>query len=168
MVTGQIVLDIGYDVECLTDPRISREYSGTVVTDHYGRKVPKPAHGTVNIGRQTSSSMLITKATLDLFDRIVNRNLTVRRVTVTACNTVDESTVKESSGGEQIDFFTDIQSLEKEKEVEDKVLKKERKNQETILGLKKKYGKNAVLKGMNLEEGATTIERNGKVGGHKA
>ena len=168
LVTGQIVLDIGYDVECLTDPRISREYSGTVVTDHYGRKVPKPAHGTVNIGRQTSSSMLITKATLDLFDRIVNRNLTVRRVTVTACNTVDESTVKESSGGEQIDFFTDIQSLEKEKEVEDKVLKKERKNQETILGLKKKYGKNAVLKGMNLEEGATTIERNGKVGGHKA
>lgn len=169
LVTNQIVLDIGYDVECLTDPRIANKYRGAVVADFYGRKVPKPAHGTANIGRFTSSGVLIIKTALELFDKIVNRDLLVRRVTVTACNTVDESTAEAlPSGGEQLSFFTDASELERKHKAEEAALKKERKNQEAILKLQKRYGKNAVLKGMNLEEGATTMERNNQVGGHKA
>lgn len=169
LVTNQIVLDIGYDVECLTDPRIANKYRGAVVADFYGRKVPKPAHGTANIGRFTSSGVLIIKTALELFDKIVNRDLLVRRVTVTACNTVDESTAQAlPSGGEQLSFFTDASELERKHKAEEAALKKERKNQEAILKLQKRYGKNAVLKGMNLEEGATTMERNNQVGGHKA
>jgi len=169
LVTGQIVLDIGYDVECLTDSDIKSKYRGPVTVDHYGRKVPKPAHGSINIGRQTSSSMLIVKHGLQLFDRITNPDLLVRRVNVTACNTVDEETARVSPhGGEQIDFFTDVSALEESRKSEEKALERERKNQEAILKLQKKYGKNAVLKGMNLEEGATTKERNEQIGGHKA
>ncbi len=169
LVTNQIVLDVGYDVECLTDPRIANKYRGAVVADYYGRKVPKPAHGTANIGRFTSSAMLIIKAALTVFDQVVNRDLLVRRVTVTACNTIDESAAEElPSGGEQLSFFTDAAELEKKRKAEEAALKKERKNQEAIIKLHKRYGKNAVLKGMNLEEGATTKERNSQIGGHKA
>ena len=169
LVTNQIVLDVGYDVECLTDPRIANKYRGAVVADFYGRKVPKPAHGTANIGRFTSSGALIIKTALTLFDKIVNRDLLVRRVSVTACNTIDESTAQAlPSGGEQLSFFTDASELEKKHKAEEAAFKKERKNQEAILKLQKRYGKNAVLKGMNLEEGATTMERNNQVGGHKA
>ncbi len=169
LVTNQIVLDIGYDIECLTDPTIAKSYWGEIVTDRYGRQVPKPAHGTANLGRQTSSEMLITKAALELFDRIVNPKFYVRRVTVTACNTVDESLAKEQpTAYEQIDFFTDVEALERQRAEEEKALERERKRQETILALRKQYGKNAVLKGMNFEEGATTKERNESIGGHKA
>lgn len=169
LVTSQIVLDIGYDVECLTNPLIARKYRGPVTADFYGRKVPKPAHGSENIDRQTSSSSLIIKAGLALFDRIADKNLLVRRVNVTACNTIDESVARKlPSGGEQLDFFTDAESLERERKAENKALEKERKNQEAIIKLQKRYGKNAVLKGMNLEEGATTKERNEQIGGHKA
>ena len=169
LVTSQIVLDIGYDVECLTNPQVAGKYRGPITTDHYGRKVPNPAHGTTHIGRQTSSAMLIIKSALELFDRIVNPELLVRRVNVTACNTVDEELAKElPSGGEQIDFFTDVSALEKERAAEENALIRERKNQEAILKLQKRYGKNAVLKGMNLEDGATTKERNEQIGGHKA
>ncbi len=169
LVTGQIVLDIGYDVECLTDDQRSGEYRGEIAVDRYGRKLPKPAHGSVNLDRQTSSSMLITKAGLELFDRIVNAKFTVRRVTITAANTVDEALAKERPvGGDQLNVFTDFTALEKEREAEEKALARERKRQEAILSLRKQYGKNAVLKGMNFEEGATTKERNGQIGGHKA
>ena len=169
LVTSQIALDIGYDVECLTNPVISRKYRGPTVADFYGRRVPKPAHGTANMDRLTSSSSLIIKSALDLFDRIVDRDLLVRRVTVTACNTVDEATARAlPSGGEQIDFFTDAVALEEKRAAEERALEKERKNQEAIIELQKRYGKNAVLKGMNLEQGATTKERNSQIGGHKA
>ncbi len=168
LVTDQIVLDIGYDVECLTDPKISHTYHGEVITDRYGRRVPKYAHGTTNLDRQTSSTKLITKATLALFDRIVNPKLLVRRVTVTVGRIVDESEVQAAPPTEQMDMFTDYAAMEAEQAREREALARERRRQEAIIALQKRYGKNAVLKGMNLEEGATTKERNGQIGGHKA
>ncbi len=169
LVTDQIVLDIGYDVECISDPRIAREYHGEVVADHYGRKVPKPAHGSVNLDRQTSSARLMIGAALSLFDRIVDPRLLVRRVTVTAANTVDEREAQSKpAAGEQLDIFSNADELEATREAEDQALERERKRQEAILELRRRYGKNAVLKGMNLEEGATTKDRNAQIGGHKA
>ncbi len=168
LVTDQIVLDIGYDVENTTDG--AGEYHGETVTDRYGRRIPKHAHGTVNLKFQTSSAKMITDAALELFDRIVNPRLTVRRMTVTACNTVDEDAAKKapSGTGEQLDMFTDYAAREREAEKERAALEKERAMQETIIRLQHRYGKNAVLKGMSFEDGATTKERNGKIGGHKA
>ena len=168
LVTNQIVLNIGYDIENLTDPKISRDYHGEVTTDHYGRKIPKQAHGSANIGRQTSSTILIMKAVMELFDRIVDKNLLVRRINVTACHLVGEDTVQESTCCEQLDLFTDYDALKKEQAEEDAALERERHIQDAIITLREKYGKNAVLKGMNLEEGATTISRNKQIGGHKA
>ena len=168
LVTDQIVLTIGYDIENLTDTKISRTYKGEVTTDHYGRKVPKQAHGSANIGRQTSSTMLIMKTVMELFDRIVDKNLLVRRTSVTANHLVGEDTVQKDSGGEQLDLFTDYEALQKQRAEEEAALERERHIQEAILTLREKYGKNAVLKGMNLEEGATTISRNKQIGGHKA
>ena len=168
LVTDQIVLNIGYDIENLTDPKISRDYHGEVTIDHYGRKIPKQAHGSANIGRQTSSTILIMKAAMELFDRIVDKNLLVRRINVTACHLVGEDTVQESTCCEQLDLFTDYDALKKEQAEEDAALERERHIQDAIIMLREKYGKNAVLKGMNLEEGATTISRNKQIGGHKA
>jgi DNA polymerase V len=167
LVTDQMVLTIGYDIENLTNPEIRCKYKGPVTTDRYGRKVPKHAHGTANLGRQTSSSMLITAATLELFDRIVDPNLLVRRVNVTANNIVDEHGVKPADAFEQMSLFTDYESRQKEREELDAALAREKKMQKTIIGIRKRYGKNAVLKGLNYEEGATTIERNNQIGGHK-
>lgn len=168
LVTDQIVLDVGYDVECLADPKISREYHGEIMTDRYGRQIPKYAHGTANLNRQTSSTRLITKATLELFDRIVNPKLLVRRVTVTACHTVDEAKAKVVPPAEQLDMFTDYTEREEAQAKEREALARERRRQEAIIALQKRYGKNAVLKGMNFEDGATTKSRNKQIGGHKA
>ena len=153
LVTDQMVLTIGYDIENLVAGR-QRSYDGEVVRDWYGRDVPKPAHGSINLGRQTSSTELITEAVMTLFDRVVDRKLLVRRMYVVANHTVDESLKQ----GEQLDLF-------EENRIDDG---RERRRQEAILAIKKKYGKNAILKGMNFEDGATAIERNGQVGGHKA
>ncbi|MCI6553945.1 MAG: DNA methylase [Lachnospiraceae bacterium] len=169
LVTDQMVLTIGYDIENLTDPVRRIKYKGPVTTDHYGRQVPKHAHGTANLGRQTSSGKLITEAVLKLFDEIVNPELLVRRLTVTTNHVADEATAKtESVLPEQLNLFTDYEALEKKRQEEEAILEKERKLQEAILTVKKKYGKNAVLKGMNLEEGATGRERNNQIGGHRA
>ncbi|MDR2515418.1 MAG: DNA methylase [Christensenellaceae bacterium] len=168
LVTNQMVLTIGYDIENLTNPEISKKYKGPVTTDHYGRKVPKHAHGTVNLGRQTSSSMLISAAVLDLFDRITDPNLLVRRVNVTANNLVDEHSIESNAAPEQLDLFTDYEDRQKEKEGLEAALAKEKKRQEAIIKLRNRYGKNAVIKGMNLQEGATTVSRNSQIGGHKA
>lgn len=161
LVTDQIVIDIGYDVENM------KSYYGETVTDRYGRKTPKPVHGSENIGRQTSSTKYITEVTMRLFDRIVDEKLLVRRMNITATHVVPESEIKES-GYEQLDLFTDYTAREQEKRKEEAFLAKEKKRQKAVLGIKDKYGKNAILKGTNFEEGATTIERNGQVGGHKA
>ncbi len=161
LVTNQVVLTIGYDIDNLTDENI--QYNGEVVTDFYGRKVPKHAHGTGNIDRYTASSKLIVDATMELFDRIVDKSLLVRRINIAVCKLQREKDVKENQV-EQLDLFTDYEKKNKQEEN----LAKEKRMQEAVLSIKKKFGKNAILKGMNLEEGATAKERNSQIGGHKA
>ena len=168
LVTDQIVLTVGYDIENLTDPNRSRRYRGEVTVDRYGRKVPKHAHGTTNLKKQTSSTRLITEAVLGLYDQIVDKNLLIRRINITANKLVDERTVSEKVEFEQLDLFTDYQAREKEKAKEDAALEREKKLQMAMLDIKKKFGKNAILKGMNLQEGATARDRNEQIGGHKA
>lgn len=168
LVTDQMVLTVGYDIESLTNPEIRRKYHGEVTTDRYGRHVPKHAHGTANLSCQTSSTKLIMKAVEELYDRIINPDLLVRRITVVASRVVPEREADQKEVFEQLDLFTDYQALEQEREQEKKELDKEKRIQKTILDIQKKYGKNAVLRGMNFEEGATTRERNGQIGGHKA
>lgn len=171
-LTDQIVLTVGYDIENLTDATRRKNYTGEVTIDHYGRKVPKHAHGTVNLDRQTSSTKLIMDAVMDLYDRIVDKDLLVRRVNIVANRLVDEDCVKENVSYEQLNLFTSYGVDAKKEEAKEKALNetlsKERKLQEAMLKVKKKYGKNAMLKGMNLQEGAMTIERNNQIGGHKA
>lgn len=168
LVTDQIVLTVGYDIENLTDPKRRKAYKGSVTTDHYGRKIPKHAHGTVNLSRQTSSTKLITDAVMDLYDRIVSPDLLVRRLNMAANHVVSEEQVSESGQMEQLDLFTDYVALEQQREKEELALEREKKVQQAVLSIKKKYGKNAILKGMNLQEGATARERNRQIGGHKA
>lgn len=168
LVTDQMVLTVGYDIESLTNPEIRRKYHGEVTTDRYGRHVPKHAHGTANLSCQTSSTKLIMKAVEELYDRIINPDLLVRRITVVASRVVPEREADQKEVFEQLDLFTDYQVLEQEREQEKQELDKEKRIQKAILDIQKKYGKNAVLRGMNFEEGATTRERNGQIGGHKA
>ena len=167
-VTNQMVLTVCYDIENLADPEIRRKYHGEITTDRYGRQVPKHAHGTANLADYTSSTKLIMKAVEELYDRIVNPDLLVRRIYVVASGLAREGKVEKKEEFEQLDFFTDYRARELEREKEKNDLEKEKKIQHAILDLQKKFGKNAVLKGMNLEEGATTIERNRQIGGHKA
>ncbi len=168
LVTDQIVLTVGYDIENLTDAKRRQAYKGPVTTDHYGRQIPKHAHGTANIGRPTSSTMLVTKAVMELFERIVDPSLLIRRLTIAANHVVPEETIEKADFVEQLDLFTDYSALEKQREAENAALEREKKMQKAMLDIKKKFGKNAILKGMNLEEGATAKERNAQIGGHKA
>lgn len=168
LVTDQIVLTIGYDIENLTDPDRSRKYKGDVTIDRYGRRVPKHAHGTTNLKRQTSSTMLITDAVMELYDRIVDKNLLIRRINITANRLVDENSAKKEDKYEQLDLFTDYKAKEQEQVKEEAALEREKRMQQTMLTIKKKFGKNAILKGMNLQEGATAKDRNEQIGGHKA
>jgi DNA polymerase V len=169
LVTDQLVVTIGYDIENLTDPERRKKYRGDVVKDHYGRQIPKHAHGTQNLGRYTSSTKLIMDAVSELFDRITNQDLLIRRLNIVANHVIDEASVpKPDAGFEQLDLFTDYAAREAEQKKEEAELERERKMQRAVLTIRKKYGKNAVLKGMNLEEGATAKDRNGQIGGHKA
>ena len=168
LVTDQLVLDIGYDIENLTNPDIRKKYHGEVKADRYGRLVPKHAHGTANLDTKTSSTAKIMDAVLDLYERIVDKNLLVRRVYVTANRVVDEHTVSNQTEFTQMDLFTDYQALAEKQKAEQTRMEKERRLQEAMLSVKKKYGKNAMLKGTNLQEGATTIDRNNQIGGHRA
>ncbi len=167
VVADQMVLTVGYDIENLKDEFKRMRYGGQITTDHYGRQVPKSAHGSINLGQYTSSTKIITEKVMELYDRIVDPSLTVRRMYVVANHVINENDVEEP-GPEQLDFFTDYEALEIERTAEKERLIREKSMQKALIGIKKKYGKNAVLKGMNLEEGATTIERNGQVGGHRA
>lgn len=170
LVTDQLTLTIGYDIENLTRPEIRQKYQGEITVDHYGRRVPKHAHGTAGLDRQTSSTRFIMNAVMELYDTIVDKNLLIRRINVSANRLADESAVRngEQISYTQLDLFTDYEALEKQNQETEAALKKERALQEAVLSVKKKYGKNAILKGMNLEKGATTIERNRQIGGHKA
>ena len=166
VVTKQIVLDIGYDRESLEGER-GRKYTGSVVMDPYGRKIPKAAHGTGNMDGYTSSTHVIMSAVLDVYDRVVHKDLLIRRVNVTACNLVSEMEIPEDKP-EQLDMFTDYEAPEREKKIRQLAEEKERRLQNVTLAIQDRYGKNAMLKGMNLMEGGTTIARNGQIGGHKA
>lgn len=168
LVTDQIVLTVGYDIENLIDPDRSRKYKGDVTIDRYGRRVPKHARGTTNLKRQTSSTMLITDAVMELYDRIVDENLLIRRINITANRLVDENSAKKEEKYEQLDLFTDYKAKEQEQVKEEAALEREKRMQQTMLTIKKKFGKNAILKGMNLQEGATAKDRNEQIGGHKA
>ena len=167
LVTDLIGLYIGYDRVSLRDEAMAREYGAGAETDRYGRKVPKSAHGSKRLGCYTSSTKQIMAAMLALYDEIVDPALSVRRVTVAACEIADESHAGEEQD-EQLDLFTDYEAAERRRESEKRELEDEKKRQHVMLAIKKKYGKNAILKGTNLEKGATTMERNRQIGGHKA
>ena len=168
LVTDQMVLTIGYDIENLTNPEIRGKYKGEVVTDRYGRKVPKHAHGTTNLATKTSSSRIILDAVTELYDRIIDGRLLVRRITIAACRLEQEGKEQVKESFEQLDLFTDYAALEEQHQHEKEEFDRERKLQQAVLDIKKRYGKNAVLRGMNFEEGATAIQRNSQIGGHKA
>lgn len=167
LVAGQMVLTVNYDAGNLADLQISQSYKGPVSIDRHGHNVPKHAHGTASLGKQTSSSRLIVDAVLGIYDRVVDRNLFIRRVYVTANHVADE---KDTAGQEQyrqLDLFTDYEELEKQRAEEEKALEREKRIQLAVLAIKKKFGKNAILKGTDLEDGATAMERNRQIGGHK-
>ena len=167
LVTNQVVLNIGYDIENLTDKNIYKNYKGEITTDYYGRRVPKSAHGTVNLKKYTSSTSVITQAVLGLFEEIVDKNLLIRRINLTTNKVINEKDIPKTQA-EQLDLFTDFEEL-KQKESETEITEnKEKELQKAIIGIKDKYGKNAILKGMNFKEGATAKERNRQIGGHKA
>ena len=168
LVTDQLVVTIGYDIENLTDAGRRRKYRGEIVKDHYGRQIPKHSHGTINLARHTSSTKRIMDAASELYDRVVNRELLIRRLNVTACRVIPESEAPREDAPEQLDLFTDYAALEKEREIEAAALEREKRKQAALLKIKQKYGKNAVLRGMNYEDGATMRDRNGQIGGHKA
>ncbi|MBQ6835741.1 MAG: DNA methylase, partial [Clostridia bacterium] len=167
LVTDQLVLTVGYDIDNLSGER-AKKYKGDITIDHYGRKIPKHAHGTINLPRQTSSSRLITDAVIELYDRIVNPALLVRRLNISVNHVVSENMAKKNEIPMQFNLFDDISNQQKEREAQDIELEREHRRQQAVLEIKKKFGKNAILKGMNLEEGATTKDRNKQIGGHKA
>ena len=168
LVTDQVILTVGYDRESLTNPDIRAHYHGEVTTDYYGRQVPKHAHGTANLTRQTSSTKLITEAVVEMFDRIVNKDLLVRRLNLTVNHVVNEEEANRRTTPTQLDLFTDYEELARQQEAEKAELDKERRIQEAQLAIKQRFGKNAILRGLNFEEGATAKERNEQIGGHKA
>ena len=167
LVTDQIVLTIGYDVENLRDPERKNKYSGEVSADAYGRKVPKHAHGTESFAEKTSSTGVIMDAMMRLFDRITDKNLLVRRITISVNRLTDEKDEKKSEF-RQLNLFDRMEGNEDRQAADRAAQEKERRMQETMLSIKKKYGKNAILKATSLEEGATARERNQQIGGHRA
>lgn len=169
LVTDQIVITVGYDIENLTDPERRKKYRGEVVTDRYGRQIPKHAHGTENLESFTSSTQKMVEAASVLYDRIVDKNLLIRRMNITANNIVEEKAVQQKNNSyQQLDLFTDYAAEEEQEKQEALRLDRERKLQEATITIKKKFGKNAILKGMSLQEGATAKNRNEQIGGHKA
>lgn len=171
LVTDQLVLTIGYDAESLTRPEIRAKYNGPITINHYGKPVPKHAHGTFNFKKPTSSSRLIMDGAAELFDRHVNPDLLIRRLNLTTNHVKDEATINAQVSAvkyEQLDLFTDYEALDKQRKEEKARLEKERRMQEAQLKIKQRFGKNAILRGLNFKEGATAKERNKQIGGHKA
>ena len=168
LITNQLVLTIEYDTENLINSEIKKSYTGEITTDRYGRDIPKHAHGTINLTERTSSTKLIVEAMQELYERIMNKKLLARKIYVVANNVVDENEIEESNQNEQISLFVDYNKQEQEKIEKSNERKKENNLQHAILDIKKKYGKNAILKGMNLEKDGTMKERNSQIGGHRA
>lgn len=166
--TNQIVMTIGYDKSNLEEKQMKKNYHGEITKDYYGREVPKHAHGTIRIDHKTSSTKVIKEKGLELFERIINKNLLTRRINIAVCNLDSNDSKHEETEYKQLDLFTNQEELDKKKIEERRKEKEEEKLQKTIINLKYKYGKNAMLIGTNLKEKATTIERNNQIGGHKA
>ena len=164
MVTHQVDIYVNYDTSSLKQGA----YEGDVVSDYYGRPAPKPAHGSVNLSRPTSSARVITEAAMELFDRNVNPKLLIRRLTINVNQVVDEERMKANRQAEQLSMFADYEQVARENEAEQTALAKERRMQETVLSIKRKFNKNAIFKGTDLEDGATARDRNAQIGGHKA
>ena len=185
LVTDQLVLHVGYDIDNLKNEEPGVGYQGETKIDRYGRKLPKPAHGTENLGESTASSRLLREHAMALYDRIVDKKLLIRRLSLEAGHLISKEKAEKPEEFHQMDLFADyhieeagkeqtgaegvkLQENQQKKELEKKQSEKERKLQEAMLDIRKRFGKNAVLKGMNLEEGATARERNTQIGGHKA
>ena len=169
LFTDQVVLDVGYDIENLTDPKRAAKYKGSIVTDHYGRQIPKGVHDSKSLGRQTSSTNKIMDAVAAIYDSIVDKSLLVRRFTVAVTHLIPEGEAESAiQVGEQLDLFTDYEALEQQRKAEAEALDRELKMQKAIITIRDKFGKNAIVKGLNMHEGATAIERNKQIGGHKA
>ncbi len=168
LVTDQLTLTVGYDIENLSDPEHRKNYQGEIKSDRYGRSVPKHAHGTVNLEDYTASTRRIITAALELFDRIIDKNLLSRRLTITAGRVLPESEAPQKKAFEQLDLFTNYAAVQERQEREAIELEREKKVQKTVLDIKKRFGKNAILKGMNFQEGATAKERNRTIGGHRS
>lgn len=166
LVTDQLVLTVGYDIESLTRLEIRAKYNGKITTDHYGRQVPVHAHGTINIEHPTSSGKILTEKVAELYDRIINPDLLVRRLTLSINRLIHEEDVKSNPQAMQLDLFTDYEELKRQQEAEKAELAKERRRQEAVLKIKKMFGKNAILKGLNYADGATQRDRNQQIGGH--
>ena len=168
LVADQLVITVSYDRESLSDPIRMQDYKGEIKTDHYGRKVPAHSHGTQNLERYTSSAILIINAAMELFDRIVNKNLLIRRLNIAANHVIDEKEASDKKHYEQMNLFVDYDAEAKQERLLNIELERERQMRKAISSVKKKYGKNAILKGMNFEDGATAKERNEQIGGHRA
>jgi DNA polymerase V len=169
LVTDQLVLTVGYDVESLTRPEIRAKYHGEVTNNYYGKPVPKHAHGTYNFDRPTSLSSRMMDAAAELFDKHVNPDLLIRRLNITANHVIPEQiAIQQDNAPQQLDLFTDYEALEKQKQAEQARTDKERRMQEVQLRIKQRCGKNAILRGLNFDEGATAKDRNQQIGGHKA
>ena len=170
LMTDQVVLDVGYDTSNLSDPKIAAQYKGAIKTDRYGRQVPQRVHGSKNLGRYMSSSRRIIEAVSEIYDSVVDRNLTVRRFNVVVARLLTVSEAKEledDAPPEQMSLFRNYEAEEAARKKEDAELDKERRMQEALISIRDRFGKNAVVKGLNMQEGATAMERNGLVGGHK-
>ncbi len=163
LVAHQVGIFVNYDTTSLKQ----NNYDGDIVSDYYGRPAPKPAHGGALLPHPTSSARLITETAMHIFDQVVNPKLMVRRLTITVNQVVDEEKVA-TSPSEQLNMFTDYEAVARQREAEQSALDKERRMQEAVLSIKRKFNKNAIFKGMDLEEGATARERNAQIGGHKA
>lgn len=168
LVTDQVVLMVGYDIENLTDPKRRKAYKGPITTDHYKRQIPKHSHGTGNLEKYTSSTREVLQAVMELYDRIVDKSLLVRQLNLVANHVIDEASVPVQHDVEQLDLFTDYEAKDKQQAEDAAALERKKRQQQAVLSIKKKFGKNAILKGMSLQEGATARDRNSQIGGHKA
>lgn len=168
VVTPQVVLYVGYDVESLVRPEIKEKYDGPIRIDHYGRQVPHPARGTINIESPTASGSILMDRVGELFDRIVNKDLLVRRITLSINHLMREEAIGKTPEVVQLDLFTDYEKEAREREAMNRELARERRRQEAVLNIKQRYGKNAILRGLNWADGATQRDRNRQIGGHKA
>ncbi len=167
-VTDQVVLDVAYDIDNLRDPKIKVRYQGPIEADYYGRAAPKAVHGSQNLGRPTSSTARIMEAAAGIYDRIVDTGLLVRRFSLALTNLLPREEQRPEPDALQLDLFTDYEELEKKRKAEEAALEREHRRQKAILAIRDKYGKNAIVTGLNMQEGATAMERNKQVGGHRA